>query len=210
MLGELKDWTLSLVVDGNEFTNNAIIALWGIAFAESSFFPIPPDIPFIIMGVMKPHVALFLALVCSTASVLGGALGYAIGLYGGRPFVEWLVSTRFFGRIFSREKFELVESYYQRYDVWAVLVAAFTPIPYKVFTIGGGLCRIRFWPFMLVSLIGRSGRFFMVGTLLHFFGDKAKFLVHRMDLFFVVMLLLVIVGFVAIRFLKAPKKEGVS
>lgn len=202
---DLVDWTKSLVIQGGEFTQHALWALWIIAFAESSFFPIPPDIPFIGMGVIKPDMALTLALILTTGSVLGGAVGYAIGYYGGRPLVEWMVSTRLVGKIFSYEKFEMVESYYQKYDVWAVLVAAFTPIPYKVFTIGGGLCRIRFWPFMLVSLIGRAGRFYLVGALLYFFGHQAKILVEYFDIFLLVMLVLVILGFVSIRFLKPAK-----
>ncbi|MGC9327702.1 MAG: YqaA family protein, partial [Candidatus Hinthialibacter sp.] len=140
--------------------------------------------------------------------VLGGAVGYCIGYYGGRPLVEWLVRNRWIGKIFTHEKFEVVESYYQKYDFWAVLIAAFTPIPYKIFTIGGGLCRIHFWRFMLVSTIGRSGRFFIVGTLLYFFGRQAQFLVKRFDLFLAVMLVLVVIGFLAMRFLKpAPREE---
>lgn len=206
MFGELKDWTVSLVLTPtNEFTHNAYVALWGVAFAESSFFPIPPDIPFILMGVAQPSVSLFLALILTCGSVLGGGLGYAIGLYGGRPFVEYLVAHRWLGHLFTHEKFEMVESFYQRYDVWAVLIAAFTPIPYKVFTIGGGLCRIRFWHFMLVSLVGRSGRFFLVGLLLYFFGDQAQFLLKRFDIFLIAMTALGILGFVALRFIKPAK-----
>jgi membrane protein YqaA with SNARE-associated domain len=127
-----------------------------------------------------------------------------IGLFGGRPLVKWLVNTRFVGRIFSEDKFTMVEAYYKRYDVWAVLIAAFTPIPYKVFTIGGGLCEIHFWKFMMVSLIGRAGRFFIVGGLLYFFGEEAQFIVKNMDKFMLVMLILLIGGFVAIKYLK-PK-----
>ena len=207
MFSELKDWTQSLVMDGEEFTDHAVIALAAISFIESSFFPIPPDIPFILMGVAQPHTALYLAFVLSFSSVLGGALGYWIGLFGGRPFVEWLVSKPFIRPIFSHEKFEIVESYYQKYDAWAVLIAAFTPIPYKVFTIGGGLCRIHFWRFMLMSLIGRSARFFLVGTTLYFFGEQAQFLLKRFDLFMAAMVVLVILGFVAIGLLKWKKSS---
>jgi len=203
----LVEWTKSLVVQGGELTHNAVTALWCLAFAESSFFPIPPDIPYIFMGVLKPEKAFFLAFVLTTGSVLGGACGYAIGLYGGRPFVEWLVTTRFIGRIFTHEKFEMVEAMYQKYDVWAVLIAAFTPIPYKVFTIGGGLCRIRFWPFMLTSLVGRAGRFYIVGFLLYFFGEKAQFLLKNFDLFLAAMLALGVLGFVALRYMKPAEKS---
>jgi membrane protein YqaA with SNARE-associated domain len=161
VFGELKDWTVSLVLTPPmSLLYNAYMALWGVAFAESSFFPIPPDIPFILMGIAQPSVFFVSGHDIDLWVGSGGGIGYAIGLYGGRPLVEYLVSHRWLGHLFTHEKFEMVESFYQRYDVWAVLIAAFTPIPYKVFTIGGGLCRIRFWRFMLVSLVGRSGRFF--------------------------------------------------
>lgn len=207
----MKEWTIALVLEpgGGEFTQHALWALFGIAFAESSFFPIPPDIPFILMGVAKPLTAINLAVILTVGSVLGGALGYFIGLYGGRPAAEWLVAHRVFGKLFTQRHFDLVQNYYQKYDSWAVLIAAFTPIPYKVFTIGGGMCKIHFWRFMLFSLIGRAGRFFLVGTLLYYFGEQAQFLLKRMDLFLLGMLVLVILGFGAIGFLKkAPAPAG--
>lgn len=203
----LKDWTVSWVIEDEQFTDHAVIALAGLSFAESSFFPIPPDFPFIMMGIAQPHTAFYLAFVLSVSSVLGGAFGYWIGLIGGRPFVEWLVSKPFIRPIFNHEKFEMVETYYQKYDSWAVLIAAFTPIPYKVFTIAGGLCRINFWRFMLMSLIGRSARFFLVGTLLYFWGDQAQFLIKRLDLFMVVMVVLIILGFAAMGLLKWKKSS---
>ncbi len=192
---------------GGEFTQHALWALWAIAFTESSFFLIPPDIPMILMAVAKPSMAYQLALICTIGSVLGAMLGYAIGMYGGRPIVEWLVSVRWFRWIFDREKFEMVESYYQKYDVWAVLVAAFTPLPYKIFTIAGGLCRIRFWPFILISIVGRAGRFFLVGTVLYFFGEQAQPLLKHFDKFLLGMLVLVAVGFFAMRYIKFSKEE---
>ncbi len=203
----LKEWTISLVINDGEFTENAVLALGLIAFVESSFFPIPPDIPFIMMGVTQPSISLYLALVLSIGSVLGGALGYLIGYAGGRPFVEWLVTKRFMRPIFSHEKFEMVEAYYKRYDSWAVLIAAFTPIPYKVFTIAGGLCKINFWRFMLFSFIGRSARFFIVGTILYIWGESAQVLIKRLDLFLIVMAVIGILGFVAIGFLKIRKEK---
>jgi len=202
----LIDWTVGWVMqDNGEFTQHALYALWVIAFTESSFFPIPPDIPYIMMGVAKPEMALVLATILTTGSVLGGALGYAIGLYGGRPLVLWLANNRILGRMFTEKKFEMVEDLYRRYDVWAVLAAAFTPIPYKIFTIAGGLCRIPFWRFMLASLVGRAGRFYLVGVLLYFFGEQAQFLVKRFDLFLLAMLIMVVLGFVVVWWMR-PKK----
>ncbi len=208
-MGHLVEWTKSLVMlETGEFTPHALWALWFLAFAESSFFPIPPDIPFIGMGIARPDMSYQLAFILTVGSVLGGAVGYFIGIYGGRPFVEWLTRTRFVGRLFSHDKFVMVEMYYNRYDFWAVLIAAFTPIPYKVFTIGGGLCQIHFWRFMLVSTIGRAGRFFIVGTLLYFWGEKAQPLLHHFDKFLIIMLVLVILGFFALRFFKISKKPS--
>lgn len=202
----MVDWTTSFVIQNGEFTQHAFWALWLIAFAESSFFPIPPDIPFIMMGAIQPEMALYMAFLLSVGSVLGGAAGYAIGYYGGRPLIYWLVHHRIIGRIFTQDMFEMVEDYYKKYDVWAVLAAAFTPIPYKIFTIGGGMCHIRFWNFMLVSLIGRSGRFFLVGGLLYFFGEQAQIIVKNMDKFLLVMLVLLIAGIVALKFIKPRKR----
>ncbi|MDP8244118.1 MAG: YqaA family protein [Candidatus Hinthialibacter antarcticus] len=208
MFSELKDWTISLVIQNNQFTDNALVSLGVLSFAESSFFPIPPDIPFILMGVIQPDSAYLLATILTVTSVLGGALGYAIGRFGGRPFVTWLVNSPWTNWIFNQEKFDKVEGLYNKYDVWVVLAAAFTPIPYKVFTIAGGLCRIPFWRFMLASLVGRAGRFYLVGSILYFFGEQAKPLLHRFDLFLAAMLVLGIFGFISLRFI-GPKKNAV-
>lgn len=203
----MKEWTLSWVIENEEFTDHAVIALAAIGFIESSFFPIPADIPFIFMGITQPNASIYLATVLSISSVLGGAFGYWIGLIGGRPFVEWLVSKPFIRPIFSHEKFELVENYYKKYDAIAVLIAALTPIPYKVFTIGGGLCKINFWRFMLYSLIGRSARFFAVGFILYFWGEQAHFIIDRFDLFLLAMLVLMVLGFAAMGWMKMRKSS---
>jgi membrane protein YqaA with SNARE-associated domain len=200
------EWTTSLVIQNGAFTQNAFLALWLLAFAESSFFPIPPDFIFIPMGAIQPDKAFLMAFLLTTASVLGGALGYSIGLFGGRPIVTWLVNTRFVGKIFNQEKFDMVEDYYKRYDFWAVLIAAFTPIPFKVFTIGGGLCRINFWKFMIVATLGRAGRFFLVASLLYFFQEQAGILVKNFDKFLIVMTLLLIAGFFVMKYIKPGKK----
>ncbi|MBZ0258498.1 DedA family protein [bacterium] len=208
MFSELKDWTISLVIQNDQFTDHALFSLGALSFAESSFFPIPPDIPFILMGVIQPRSAYLLATILTATSVLGGALGYAIGRFGGLPVVSWLVTSRWTNWIFTQQKFDKVVGLYNHYDVWIVLAAAFTPIPYKVFTIAGGLCRIPFWRFMLASFVGRAGRFYLVGTILYFFGEQAKPLLHRFDLFLAAMLVLGILGFVAIRFI-GPKHKSV-
>ncbi len=148
----------------------AVAALFLFAFAESSFFPIPPDVMLIAMC-LSPSALANRALVfgyagvCTAASVVGGALGYLIGLKGGRPLLV---------RIFEKEKVLRVERAFQRYDVWAVAAAGFTPIPYKLFTIAGGAFRLNFARFVLASVLGRSGRFFIVAAVLALWGKPVQ------------------------------------
>jgi membrane protein YqaA with SNARE-associated domain len=140
--------------------------LFLLAFAESSFFPVPPDVLLITLGVATPERAVWYGVVCSVASVLGGGLGYAIGLYGGRPLLY---------RMFNESKIHAVERLYDRYNAWATGIAGLTPIPYKVFTIAGGAFKINFKVFLLASLVSRSLRFLTEGVLLFFFGDTIRY-----------------------------------
>jgi len=164
-------------------TPYAEIALGLLAFAESSFFPVPPDVLLITMCIAAPYNSLCFAVICTIGSVLGGFFGYGIGHYGGRPLLVKFV---------SRRKRELVEDYYQRYDVWAVGIAAFTPIPYKVFTISAGAFLLDLKRFAVASLIGRGGRFFLIGTLFYFFGapigEWIKEYINLLSVLFVVLL----------------------
>ena len=143
-LRELARWTVSWAA-----TPYAGSALFAIAFAESSFFPIPPDLLLIPLCLANPSLALGYATICLAGSVLGGMFGYLLGLKGGRPL---------FLKLFSEQKFRVVEHYFQKYDVWAVGIAAFTPIPYKVFTIAAGVFHLNFRRFVLTSIAGRGGR----------------------------------------------------
>ncbi len=139
--------------------------LFALAFAESSFFPIPPDVLLITLGMTDPKRAIWYGIVCTAGSVLGGAAGYTIGLYGGRPLLY---------RFFNQTKVAAVERLYDRYNAWATGIAGLTPIPYKVFTIGGGAFKIDFRIFMLASLGSRGLRFMAEGILLYFFGAAVK------------------------------------
>lgn len=148
----------------------AVTALFLFAFAESSFFPIPPDVMLIAMcltpAALANHALSFgYAGVCSVASVAGGALGYLIGLKGGRPLLV---------RLFKEEKILRVERAFQRYDVWAIAAAGFTPIPYKLFTISGGVFRLNFTRFLLASAVSRSARFFLVAAMLAVWGKPVQ------------------------------------
>jgi membrane protein YqaA with SNARE-associated domain len=131
--------------------------LFLLAFAESSFFPIPPDVLLITLGVATPERAVWYGIVCSVGSVLGGGLGYAIGLYGGRPLLY---------RLFRASRIHAVERLYDRYNAWATGIAGLTPIPYKVFTIAGGAFKINFKVFLVASVVSRSLRFMTEGVLL--------------------------------------------
>lgn len=136
--------------------------LFGIAFAESSFFPIPPDL-FMIGLLLAPNAPspFWTALICTVGSVLGAGFGWLIGAYGGYPLLH---------RFFKEEKVQAVERLYQRYGIYAIFMAAFTPVPYKVFTIASGVFRYNPLMMMAVSVVGRGARFFLVAYLAQWFG----------------------------------------
>jgi membrane protein YqaA with SNARE-associated domain len=161
--------------------------LFLLAFAESSFFPIPPDVLLITLGVADPGMAIWYGLICSVASVIGGGFGYLIGLYGGRPLLL---------RFFKAEKIAAVEQLYDKYNAWATGIAGLTPIPYKLFTIGGGAFKINFKIFMLASLVARSLRFMAEGVLLYLFGAPIReFLFEHFNWLSIVFAVLLVGGF---------------
>ena len=176
---ELFHWVEALAE-----TPYATWALVGVSFAESSFFPVPPDALLIALCVAQPERALWFALVCSIASVLGGVAGYAIGWVGGRPLLV---------RLFKPERVEKVRAYYDRYNAWAVGIAGLTPIPYKLFTVSGGALQISFRVFVLASIASRSLRFFGVALLMRWLGEPAKDFIERhlgwLTIAFVMMLI---------------------
>ena len=179
MIHDLIQWTIHWAQ-----TDYGTYALFLIAFVESSFFPIPPDVLLIALSIISPQIAMFYATVCTVGSVTGGAFGYLIGLKGGRPILE---------RFFAHEKIVLVHNYFEKYEAWAIGIAAFTPIPYKVFTIAAGVFYINFKKFMLVSILGRGGRFFIVAGLIMLFGAEIKhFIQKNYDLFPIIHITLLI------------------
>lgn len=157
------------------------------SFIESFFLVPPPDFLLIAMDLATPKNALYYAFICTIASALGGAVGYGIGFWGGRPAFNWLF------RKGGKEKFDAVEKLYNKYGVTAVLLAAFTPIPYKVFTIASGILNMNFWKFMLASFVGRGARFFIVSIVLMLFGEAIK---QYIELVIIAVTLIIILFFV--------------
>ncbi len=139
------------------------LGLFVLAFIESSFFPIPPDVALIPLALANPHLALFYAAVTTAGSVMGAVAGYYIGQKGGRPLLEKMVSDRNIDR---------VEAYYDQYGVMAVGFAGFTPVPYKVFTISSGTFKLDMKGFLVVSVLSRGGRFFLEALLIMWYGER--------------------------------------
>jgi membrane protein YqaA with SNARE-associated domain len=188
ILRDLVAWTT-----GWAATPHGGVALFAIAFAESSFFPVPPDVLLIPLALAKTSWALLFATVATVGSLAGGILGYFIGDKGGRPLLQ---------RFFKPEKVALVQGYYRRYDVWAVGMAGFTPIPYKLFSISAGAFGLDLKRFILASIVGRGGRFFLVGLAILIFGESVKaFLDGYFDVAVVAFAVLFIGGFYAIHVL---------
>ena len=134
---------------------------------ESFLLLPPPDILLITMDLKTPNNALWYAFICTLASAIGGAAGYAIGRFGGRPAFNLLFKK-------YQKQFDNVEKLYNKYGMLAVFFSAFTPIPYKIFTIASGIMKMDFWKFFIASFVGRGARFFLVSIVLMFFGEAIK------------------------------------
>ncbi len=174
-------------VEGLAASPHGGTALFAIAFAESSFFPVPPDVLLIPLCLGRPESAFWFAGVCSVGSVLGGMAGYGIGFYGGRPLLR---------RLFREERIRAVEVYYDRYNAWATGIAGLTPLPYKLFTLSGGAFAINFKIFVLASVLSRSLRFFGVAALIYAFGEPVKrFIDQYLDLLSIAFVILLVAGF---------------
>lgn len=166
------------------------VALFVIAFAESSFFPVPPDVLLIALCLGSPERSLWFALICTVASVLGGMAGYAIGKWGGRPLLN---------RWFSSERLAPVEGYYERWNAWATGIGGLTPIPYKIFTIAGGVFRANFKVFVIASVIARGLRFFTIAILIYFYGDPIRnFIERHLNWLSIVFVILLVLGFLLV------------
>jgi membrane protein YqaA with SNARE-associated domain len=176
---------------------NALAALLVVSFAESSFFPIPPDILLIPMILARPHQAFRLAALCTLASVAGGLLGYAIGYFLfdaiGRPVLEFYKAMG---------SYEALKAGFAEWGVWIIIIKGMTPIPYKLITIASGVAQFDLIAFILASSVSRSIRFFLVAALLWYFGDAARqFIERRLTLVTTVFAVALVGGFVVLTYL---------
>jgi membrane protein YqaA with SNARE-associated domain len=168
-----------------------------ISFAEASCFPIPPDVLLIPMALARPNRAWWLALVCTIASVAGGALGYFIG-----DALFTVAAAPILHAYHYDAAFKAFQDTFAQYGVTIILLKGLTPIPYKIVTIAAGAAHFNFPTFMLVSLITRGGRFFLVAALLHFFGDSVRvFVEKRLTLVTTIIAVSIVGGFVALKYL---------
>lgn len=140
-----------------------------LTFAESVFFPIPPDVMLAPMVLARPHKAWSLAALTSVASVFGGVAGYFLGAFLYEPVVLPFVEMMGY-----QDKLQTIISYFNDYGIWVVFLAGFTPIPYKLFTVSAGMLSMAFIPFLIASAIGRAGRFFLVAGILYWGGEKME------------------------------------
>ena len=147
--------------------------LGGMSFAESSFFPIPPDVMLIPMSLASPSRAWWFASLTTLASVAGGLLGYTIGYFAFDAIEPLLRDSRYW------DSYQVAVDWFDRWGFWAVFVAGFSPIPYKVFTIAAGAMSMALLPFTLASLIGRGARFFLVAGLMAWGGARMEAALHR-------------------------------
>jgi membrane protein YqaA with SNARE-associated domain len=189
---KLYDWVLSWA-----HTPYGIWALFILAFCESSFFPIPPDVLLIALCVSVPKRSFNFALISSAGSVLGGLLGYLIGYSFmstvGMPIIDFYDLT---------SQFQRIQSIYKEYDAWAIAIAGFTPIPYKVFTITAGAFHINIFVFTVVSLISRAARFFIISTLIYYFGEKIQAFIEKyFNILSIVFVLALLGGFLLIKYM---------
>ncbi len=151
----------------------APLYLGGLSFAESSFFPIPPDVMLAPMCLATPARAWRLALLTTLTSVAGGLFGYLIGHFAFELVQPWLQSGGY------RESYQLAVEWFRRWGFWAVVIAGFSPIPYKMFTIAAGVLGMALLPFTLASIVGRGARFYLVAWLMAWGGERMEKTLHR-------------------------------
>jgi membrane protein YqaA with SNARE-associated domain len=190
IIRRMYDWVLSWAD-----TPHGTAALFVLAFVESSFFIIPPDVLLIALCISRQKKAFRFALVCSAGSVIGGMFGYLIGY----SFFD-LIGVRILEFYKVMEKYDYVKGLFDEHGAWSVAVAGFTPIPYKVFTIAAGVFKLDFLTFVVASFLSRSARFFIVAGLLYKFGAPVKkFIDKYFNLLCIIFMILLILGFYLVK-----------
>ncbi|MFQ5470008.1 MAG: YqaA family protein [Gammaproteobacteria bacterium] len=165
-----------------------------LSFAESSFFPVPPDVMLAPMSLAKPTRAYYFALLTTFASVLGGILGYLIGAFA------FDLATPMISDLGYDDAYNTAKTWFDQWGIWVVFLAGFSPVPYKVFTITAGAVAMAFLPFVIVSLIGRGARFFLVAALIRMGGARMEeFLRKYIDRIGWILVMLIVVAYLLYR-----------
>ena len=189
MLRRLYDWCIQAADK-----RYATWILGGVSFAESSFFPVPPDVMLIPMSLARPDRAYYYAFVCTWTSVLGGIFGYLIGALLYDSLGHWVIQLYGYG-----ERVEAFREMYRQYGAWIILLKGLTPIPYKLVTISCGFVGYNFFWFVVLSLITRGARFFVLAFLLHRYGPWAREIIEkRLGLWTAIAAAVLVGGFVIV------------
>jgi len=187
MLRRIYDWCIDAA-----HKPYAVWILAAVAFAESSFFPVPPDVMLIPMALARPQRAWFYATICTAASVLGGILGYAIGALLYDSVGQWLINL--YGLAGKVDGFR---ASYAAWGAWIIIGKGLTPIPFKLVTIASGFAGYNIWLFVLCSIIARGGRFFVVAILLNRYGEWIRVRIERhLTLWVALFAIVLVLGFV--------------
>jgi membrane protein YqaA with SNARE-associated domain len=191
MLRDLYDRVIRL-----SESRKALPTLAAVSFMESSFFPIPPDVILVPMCLAQPHKARLYAAVCTVASVLGGILGYFIGAFLYDTLGQWLISLYGYG-----DSVEAFRAAYAKWGAWIILIKGMTPIPYKIVTIASGFAGYDCFMFVLLSIITRGARFFLVAELLRIYGEPIReFIEKRLTLVTTGFLAAIVGGFLIAKY----------
>ncbi|WP_409019187.1 YqaA family protein [Brevundimonas vesicularis] len=185
MLRKLYDWVFSLARHRHATRSLAVVS-----FAESSFFPVPPDVMLAPMVLARPDRAYHYAMVCTLASVLGGLLGYAIG-YFLEPVGMWMLSL-----LGKAQTFEASKALFQEHGAWVILIKGLTPIPFKLITIASGIFQFNLALFIALSVITRGGRFFLVAFVLKTWGAPMLAVIEKRLALFTVLFVVALIGLI--------------
>ena len=192
MMRRAYDWTMRTASHPK-----AAHALFWVSFAESSVFPIPPDVMLIPMVLANRAKAWVYVGICTAGSVLGGILGYAIGYFLYETLGLWVINL--YG---LAQQAEAYRAAYNEWGLWIILIKGMTPIPYKLVTIASGAAAFDFWVFIAASIVTRGGRFFLVAALLYWLGEPIReFIERRLTLVTTAFVVVLVGGFVVVRYL---------